>query len=323
MIEPDLVGSAQSGDEHAFGILMREHHDRIRLHCYRMLGSLHDAEDATQETMLKAWRRIHTFEQRSSFGTWVYRIATTTCLNILRSRPRVVVPQDFSGRGRPAATDVAWLEPYPDLLLRAVEPADPPARLEMKEATRLAFVATIQLLPPRQRAVLLLRDVLSFSIAETAQALDTTEAAVNSALQRARARLADHRVWEDEATSDVEAIVDEWMACWERCDVDGLTKLLTDDARMAMPPTPAWFLGPSEIGRFFATVPAEGRLDTIRLTRTGANGQSAVAAYLESPEGTHVGYGLMVFDVTVRGIQLITGFSDQRLFPWFGLPEIL
>jgi RNA polymerase sigma-70 factor (ECF subfamily) len=322
MIESDLVVSARSGDEDAFGILVRQHHDRIRLHCYRMLGSLHDAEDATQETMVKAWRRIDTFEQRSSFGTWLYRIATTTCLNLLRGRPRLVVPQDFSDRHRPAATDVPWLEPYPDLLLPASESGDPAAKLEMKEATRLAFVATIQLLPPRQRAVLLLRDVLSFSSAEAAVALDTTEAAVNSALQRARARLADHKDWE-EATPEVEDVVGQWMECWERCDIDGLTELLTYDARLAMPPAPAWFNGPSEIGRFFATVPAEGKLDKIRLRRTRANRQSAVAAYMESPEGGHVGYGLMVFDVAVNGIQLITGFSDHRLIPWFGLPEAL
>jgi RNA polymerase sigma-70 factor (ECF subfamily) len=178
-----LAEGAAAGIEADFAELARRNETRIRLHCYRMLGSLHDADDALQETMIKAWRGIGTFEGRSSVGTWLYRIATNTCLNMLRSRPRVVLPEVFTARHRPVAADVPWLEPYPDVLMEADADSDPAARLEAKEATRLAFVATVQLLPPRQRAVLLLRDVLAWRAEEVAEALDTTIAAVNSALQ--------------------------------------------------------------------------------------------------------------------------------------------
>jgi RNA polymerase sigma-70 factor (ECF subfamily) len=314
-----LAEGAAAGIEADFAELARRNETRIRPHCYRMLGSLHDADDALQETMIKAWRGIGTFEGRSSVGTWLYRIATNTCLNMLRSRPRVVLPEVFTARHRPVAADVPWLEPYPDVLMEADADSDPAARLEAKEATRLAFVATVQLLPPRQRAVLLLRDVLAWRAEEVAEALDTTIAAVNSALQRARARLAEHLRW-DESTPEVESVVDEWMRCWERCDIEGLVALLTDDVVLAMPPTPAWFSGPLEVGHFFSTVPAEGRLETIRLVRTRANGQPAVAAYMEAPHGGHVGYGVMVFDLVGGRIAGITGFSDGRLIGRFGLP---
>lgn len=318
----ELAKGAAAGREADFAELARRHEGRIRLHCYRMLGSLHDADDAVQETMTKAWRGIGAFEGRSLVGTWLYRIATTTCLNMLRSRPRVVVPEAFTARDRPAAADVPWLEPYPDVMIEAGADSDPAARLEAKEATRLAFVATVQLLPPRQRAVLLLRDVLAWRADEVAAALDTTVAAVNSALQRARARLAAHRTW-DESTPEVESVVEEWMRCWERCDIEGLVALLTDDVVLAMPPTPAWFSGRREVGHFFSTVPAEGQLDTIRLLHTRANGQPAVAAYMTTPHGGYVGYGVMVFDLVGDRIGGITGFSDGRLIERFGLPAEL
>ena len=199
---------------------------------------------------------------------------------------------------------------------------DPQARIEAKEATRLAFVATMQLLPARQRAVLLLRDVLTWRAAEVAEALNTSVPAVHSALQRARARLAEHKSW-DEATPEVEAAVDEFVRRWEARDIDGLVGLLTNDAFMAMPPAPMWFSGPAEIGAFFDTVPAEGMIDLIRLVRTGANGQPAVAAYMPAPHGGHWGYGLMVFDLSGTRIQSITGFQDPRLMSAFALPTRL
>ncbi|MGH8915790.1 MAG: RNA polymerase subunit sigma-70 [Acidimicrobiia bacterium] len=317
--DTELVDDARKGVETDFAELVRRHESRIRLHCYRMLGSLHDADDATQETMIKAWRRIGSFEGRSTFGTWLYRIATTTCLNMLRSRPRVVVPEGFSDRHRPHAADLPWLEPYPDVLMEVGAGWDPAARIEAKEATRLAFVAAIQLLPARQRAVLLLRDVLAWKADEVATALDTTVAAVTSALQRARSRLTEQREWE-QTTPEVESVVDEWMRCWERCDIEGLVALLTDDAVLAMPPAPAWFSGPAEIGTFFATVPAKGKLDTIRLVRARSNGQPAVAAYMMAPDGRFVGYGVMVFDLSDDRIAVITGFNDARLIGRFGLP---
>lgn len=317
-----LVHAAEHGDENAFAALTERHVDRIRLHCYRMLGSLHDADDAVQETLIKAWRHLGRFEQRSAFGTWLYQIATRTCLNMLRKRARVVVPVGATDRPRPPAADVPWLEPYPDVLLPAPSHEEPEARFDMKESTRLAFVAAIQLLPIRQRAVLLLRDVLGWTTAEVADALETTEAAVNSALQRARRRLAEQRTW-DEATPAVEQAIDTWMQLWEACDVEGLARLLTADASLAMPPTPVCFRGPAEIRHFFATVPAEGQLDTIRLLKTRANGQPAVAAYMRSPAGGHVGYGLMVFELSGEHITAITGFQDARLLFQFRLPARL
>jgi RNA polymerase sigma-70 factor (TIGR02960 family) len=321
--ESELVRAAQTGDHAAFTQLASPHYDGIRVHCYRMLGSFHDAEDAVQESLVKAWRKIGQFEGRSLFGTWLHSIATTTCLNLIRRRPRVVVPSDFTDGPRPPAADVPWLEPYPDIHLPAPSGEQPDARIEAKEATRLAFVATMQLLPARQRAVLLLRDVLMFTSGEVAEVLDTTTAAVNSALQRARARLAEHRTWED-TTAEVEATVDEFVRLWEACDIDGLVGLLTDDAHLAMPPIPAWFLGPQEIGRFLATGPADGRLELIRLVPTRANGQPAVAAYLPSTDGGHYGYGVMVFDSAPDGrIAAITGFNDGRLMSAFALPQYL
>ena len=206
--ESELIHAAAGGDRGAFDELAAPHREWVRLHCYRMLGSFHDAEDAVQETLVKAWRNLGRFEGRSLFGTWLHRIATTTCLNLVRRRPRIVVPDEYADRHRPAAADVAWLEPYPNIHLPVPSDEDPQARIEAKEATRLAFVATMQLLPARQRAVLLLRDVLKWRAAEVAEALDTTVPAVHSALQRARARLAEHKTW-DEATPEVEAAVDE------------------------------------------------------------------------------------------------------------------
>lgn len=229
------------------------------------------------------------------------------------------MPEGFTGR-HPAAAEVPWLEPYPDVHLPAPSSEEPEARIEAKEATRLAFVATMQLLPARQRAVLLLRDVLAWSAAEVAEALDTTVPAVNSALQRARSRLAEHRTWDD-ATAEVEATVDEFIRMWEACDVDGIAGLLTDDASLAMPPTPAWFLGPAEIREFFATVPAEGRFDRIPLVKTRANGQPTVAAYLPTPDGGYEGYGVMVFDLFGDRIRAIIGFQDARLMAAFSLPN--
>lgn len=319
--ETRLVRSAQGGDQEAFRQLAERHRDRIRLHCYRMLGSFHDAEDAIQETLIKAWRHLGRFEHRSSFGTWLHRIATTTCLNMIRKRPRIVVPEGFSDIHRPVAADVPWLEPFPDIYLPAPSEDEPDARIESQEATRLAFVATMQLLPARQRAVLLLRDVLAWSAAEVADALDTTVPAVNSALQRARARLTEHQSW-DETTPQVEKTVDEFVRRWENRDIEGIVDLLTRDALLAMPPTPAWFRGREEIGDFLATVPADGDFDKIHLTRTRANGQPAVAAYLPS-KGRLTAYGVMVFDLNDDRIQSITGFVNSNLVEAFGLPPDL
>ena len=320
--EVTLVRAAQRGDRSAFDELATLHRDRLRLHCYRMLGSYHDADDAVQDTFLKAWRSLGGFEGRSGIGTWLYRIATSTCLNTIKGRPRIVVPSHATLGTRPAAADVAWLEPYPDAQLPAPANDEPEARIVAKEATRLAFVAAVQLLPPCQRAVLLLRDVLMWSAAEVADALSTTVPAVNSALQRARARLGEPRGVEA-ASSEVEATVDKFVLRWEALDIEGIVALLTEDAVMAMPPDPAWFCGRAEIGDFMATVPVGGRIDLIRLVRTWANGQPALAAYVPARDGGYEGYGLMVFDFTGERISSITGFSGPRLMETFGLPDRL
>ncbi len=247
-----LIGAAQGGDSTAFDELVAPHRDRLRLHCYRMLGSFHDAEDAVQETLLRAWLNIGRFEERSAFGTWLYRIATNTCLNLIRKRPRIVVPGETVSGRRPPAADVAWLEPYPDVHLPAPSADEPEARIEAREATRLAFIATMQLLPARQRAVLILRDVLAWSAAEVADALGTSVPAVNSALQRARARMAEHAHTDasarraDALAEATEVAVDAFVRHWEAGDIDGLVRLLTADAVLAMPPVPAWFAGPDE-----------------------------------------------------------------------------
>src|SRR5262245_35365695 len=185
MGQQSTIRAAIGGDAAAFDFLTTPHVDRLRLHSYRMLGSFHDAEDALQETLLRAWLNVGRFEERSSIGTWLHRIATNVCLNVIRARPRVVVPLASSSGPRPAAADVPWLEPYPDRYLPAPETDGPEARVEAREATRLAFIAMMQLLPPRQRAVLVLRDVLAWSAAEVADSLETTVPAVNSMLQRA------------------------------------------------------------------------------------------------------------------------------------------
>jgi RNA polymerase sigma-70 factor (ECF subfamily) len=224
---------------------------------------------------------------------------------------------------------VAWLEPYPDRFPPAAEADGPEARVEAREATRLAFIALLQLLPPRQRAVLVLRDVPAWSASEAATALDTSVPAVNSALQRARARMAEHgrsdqdRWAEHEPGREEQATIDAWVRHWEAADIESLVRLLTDDAILTMPPAPAWFSGPAEIGAFLRSGPNEGGLGEIRLVPTWANGQPALAAYLPRPDGSHVAYGVMVFDIVGDRVVAFTGFSDARLVARFGLPDVL
>jgi RNA polymerase sigma-70 factor (ECF subfamily) len=327
--EGRLVHAARHGDAAAFDALTGPHLDRLRLHCYRMLGSLHDAEDALQETLLRAWLSVARFEERSTVGTWLYRIATNVCLNVIRARPRLVVPLGSSRGARPAAAEVPWLEPFPDRYLPQPETDGPEARVEAREATRLAFIAMMQLLPPRQRAVLVLRDVLAWSAFEVAAALDTSVPAVNSLLQRARSRMADRakvsREDSDvvETRRDEQATIDAWVRHWEAADIDGLVRLLTDEAVLAMPPAPAWFAGPAEIGGFLRTGPNVGRLDEISLIQTRANGQPALAAYMPHPDGTQVAYGVMVFDIVSNHVAGFIGFSDPRLVSHLGLPKAL
>jgi len=306
-----------------------------------MTGSLTDADDMLQESLLKAWRRIDTFDNRAPFWGWLYKIATNTCLNELatRRRPRFLAARQWSG-GAPPLAEIEYLQPYPDRLLD--DAGDPAARFDQKESVALAFIAVIQLLPPRQRAVLLLRDVLGCSAREVADSLECSVASVNSALQRARCTLR-ARFESGEPGTRVGSVSDisekrllaRFMDAWERCDFAALASLLREDAILAMPGVPApqpgsphvspiWFRGRAAIVDFLSTVPADGHLEQIRLVPVGSNQQPALAAFIAEPEdGGDQFYGVMVFDIKDGAISAITGFADPGLSDYFGLPSWL
>ena len=290
-------------DEQAFALLIEPQRRALHLHCYRMLGSLHDADDALQETMLRAWKGWSGYEPRAQLGAWLHAIATNVCLTALARR-----------RSRPveAIEDLEHLQPYPDRLLDDVV---------RRETVELAFVTAIQLLPAKQRAVLILRDVLGWSAKESAETLEDSVAAVNSALQRARAGL--DRARRHVVSTDERELVRRFMAAWDAVDIDGLVALLAEDAVMAMPPERMRVAGARAVGDFFATVPHQGRLDEIRLLETAANRQPALAAYARGEDGVHRPYGLMVLQVDGDRITGILGFPDPWLFEQCGLPDSL
>jgi RNA polymerase sigma-70 factor (TIGR02960 family) len=290
---------------------------------------VHDAEDVLQEVLMRAWRYLGTFDERGPVRGWLYRIATNRCLTA-RSRAAAAPAPVFSPAPPPSnASDieVTALEPYPDQWLRELAGNnDPAAGYEIRESVQLAFLTVIQLLPPRQRAVLLLRDVLAFSAAETAQILQASQAAVNSALQRARATLQAYRASgriRPGSLPDPDAehtLAERFTAAWHTCDIPALVSALAEDCLLTMPPAPLAYRGRDTIGAFFATVPAGGDLAAIRLIPTRANGQPAVAAYLRDG-GTARAYGIMVLTIQDSLIGEITGFADPSLFPLFGLPQ--
>jgi RNA polymerase sigma-70 factor (ECF subfamily) len=309
-----------------FAELADDYRSELLLHCYRIVGSVQDAEDLVQETLMAAWRSLDRFEGRSSLRTWLYRIATNRCLNALRDRSRQPqeVPPPEGTPEPPAPTRLSeslWLEPYPDVLLEGIE---------TREAIGLAYVAALQRLPPQQRAVLVLRDVLGFRAREVAEMLDVTEVSVNRSLHRAR------RSIEQTATPDARdlapalaspeerAIVARFVAAFETGDVAGVVALLSHDALLTMPPAPMEYEGRDAIGRFLSTVPANGALDRFRLVPTRANGQPAFACYLRDPHTpiAHA-YGLMVLTLAGDHIVAITGFPDTSVFRAFGLPRTL
>jgi RNA polymerase sigma-70 factor, ECF subfamily len=315
--EAGLLAAARAGDEHAFAQLTSPYRRELQVHCYRMLGSLHDAEDLVQETMLRAWRRLGAFEGRTSLRRWLYAIATNACLNTLEREPRVLLFPTGGEDDPPPLARISWLEPYPDSLLPG-EAGDPQARLELRESVSLAFLATIQHLPPRQRAMLVLFDALGWSAAEVAELLETSVAAVNSGLQRARATL-DSRPALRPTEQEEHVLVERFVEAWERVDIQGLVELLREDAVLAMPPEPVWFSGREAVGEFFSTVPAEGDLTRITLVPTRANLRPALAAYFDSQA-----YGIMVFELAEGAISEIVGFADAAgSFDSFGLPDRL
>jgi RNA polymerase sigma-70 factor, ECF subfamily len=315
--ERSLLAAARAGDERAFEALVAGHRRALHVHCYRMLGSYDDAEEATQETLLSAWRGLATYEQRAPLRHWLYRIATTTCLKLRTRRERQPI----------SLIDVRYVQPYPDRLLDELgtSETDPAATVETRESVALAFITALQCLRPTPRAVLILRDVLAWSAVEVADLLDTSVAAVNSALQRAREgvrRTAPQHVASLADTRDHE-VVNRFLSAWERRDSDALAALLAQDVVLRMPPEQVELDGDRAVASFFATVPAGGRLDRFHLMLTHANGCPAVAAYLHDDAGRHVAFGLMVLMLTGGSIVNITGFPDPALFATFGLPEYL
>jgi RNA polymerase sigma-70 factor, ECF subfamily len=335
--EQELLDAARRGDEDAFRRLVAPRRAELHAHCYRMLGSLEDAEDALQETLLRSWRGLPRFEGRASFRQWLYTVATNVCLNAIGRRRRRTLPTD---RGVPVGPDEdpgvpepgMWVEPYPDGRLGLGEdPAAPEARYEQREAVELAFIAALQHLPGRQRAVLILRDVLGFSAREAAASLGTTVASVNSALQRARATVAE-RTPEPSQQASLRSLGDErtrrlvqsYVQAWEQHDVEALVALLAEDATLAMPPYPGWWRGRDTI-RAAVAQPGSPFYDPWRyLPAPRANGQLAVAAYRwHADRGTYRATGLDVLGLRGDLIAEITAFATPEVFPWFGLPAEL
>jgi RNA polymerase sigma-70 factor (TIGR02960 family) len=322
--EQALLEAARRDDGAAFGRLVEPYQAELQAHCYRMLGSVQDAEDALQEALLGAWRGLDGFQGRSSLRAWLYRIATNACLRLAERRPRRLLSADVGPAfertddlGQPVAEPV-WLEPYPT----------PEGRYELRESVELAFVAALQHLPATQRAVLLLREVLGFSAAEAAGILGTTPAAVNSALQRARKAVGE-RLPEPSQRAELDALgadgrrelVGALVAAWERADVPAMLELLADDARFLMPPLPAWFSGRDGIGRFLS----ERMFATPwKLVPIGANGQLAFACYQGDPETGRFRLGAVnVVGLRAGRVVELAGFLDPALRRHFDLPEEL
>jgi RNA polymerase sigma-70 factor, ECF subfamily len=328
-----LSAAAQAGDEGAFRGLVEPHRRVLHAHCYRMLGSVQDAEDAVQETLLRAWQALAGFEGRSSLRSWLHSIATNVCLRMIERRPPRTRPIDYGpasdphGPLGPPLVESTWIEPYPDGELGVDEGlAGPEARYAQREAIELAFIAAVQHLPARQRAALILRDVLGFSGAEVAEALGTSAASVYSLLQRAHGTL-DERLPErsQQATlrslgdEELSAIVNRYVEAWAHSDVDALFELLTDTATLAMPPTASWFHGRDAIAMFLGA----GALDGTRRWRllpTSANGQVAMGAYLLDSAGAYRPYGMTVLSLDGDRIDEIDTFRDPSAPARFGLP---
>jgi RNA polymerase sigma-70 factor, ECF subfamily len=329
----DLIGRARAGDGDAFGELVGPYERELRVHCYRMLGSIQDAEDALQDALLAAWQGLAGFEGRASIRTWLYRVATTRCLNALRSarrRPAMIPPPGLSPPDPTRLGEVAWLEPFPDLLLdeRADSAPGPEARYEAREAISLAFITAVQRLPPRQRAVLILRDVLGYAASDAARILDTTEESVTSALKRARATLrpgpggpgGPGAPPPEPGSASEKRLTEQLTRAYETGDVDAIVALFTDDAWLTMPPAALEYQGRDLIGRFLAAIAfREGR--TFRLVATRGNGQLSFGSYLRDPSGGAAqANDLLVLTLAGSRISAMTRFQPG-LLARFGLPS--
>jgi RNA polymerase sigma-70 factor (ECF subfamily) len=333
MMTADLISKARAGDGDAFRELTEPYRRELQVHCYRMLGSFADAEDALQETLLAAWQGLAGFEGRASLRTWLYRIATNRCLNARRSASRRPAKEwDIPGVEPPEPTrlgEVVWLEPFPGTLLAGAinVPPGPEARYEQTESISLAFVTALQVLPPRQLAVLILRDVLGFHASEVAGMLDSTVESVTSALKRARASM-ERRPLPAAGAAPApavgspaeDAIVAKFVRAWESADLDALVALLTDDVFMSMPPMPLEYEGRDLVARFCGGLFGAGR--RFDLVPTRANGQPAFGAYVRTRDGVSHGAGLYVLTLAGDRICAMTRFENSVL-PWFGLPRSL
>ncbi len=333
VVTAELITRAQAGDRDAFRELTEPYRRELQVHCYRMLGSFQDAEDALQDTLLTAWQGLGGFEGRSSIRTWLYRIATNRCLNALRSASRRPAKEwDIPQVEPPEPTrlgEVVWLEPFPDALLNgAIDvPPGPEARYEQTEAISLAFVTALQLLPARQLAVLILRDVLGYHANEVADMLESTVESVNSALKRARATLqrrlplTGQREPPPAPDSPAEhALVEKFVRAYGTGDIDALVALLTDDVRVSMPPIPFEYQGRDAVAHFYASMIRQGR--TYDFVPTRANGQPAFGAYLRAANGIRYCTGLIVLTLSGDRICAATRF-DNSVLPWFRLPRSL
>lgn len=345
--ERALVAAARAGDEGAFQSLVEPHQSELQAHCYRMLGSVHDAEDAVQEALLRAWRGMGRFEARSTARAWLYRIATNACLDAIARRKRRVLPADHGppadphdGPGAPLVESV-WIEPYPDG--RLGEPGGayaPEGRYERRESVELAFTAALQHLPPRQRAALIFRDVLGFSARETAEALETSVPSANSALQRARAAV-DQRLPDESQQATLRAlgdarlrqIVDDYVEAWEAGDVETIVGMLSEEVLVAMPPMATWFRGRDAAETFLREWAFARRWEgsrfgegqrRVRLVPARAGGQVAFGAYgWDEGRGVYLPYALQVLALRGDRIDEITAFVAPEAFACYGLPEAL
>ena len=344
LVEAARLDAARHGDSQQFSELTEPYRRELQVHCYRILGSLQEAEDMVQETMLKAWRRLDTYEGRASFRAWLYKIATNACLDFLdQRRSRRLLPLDVNPASDPEAsilpptTEMTWLEPFPDEWLRDTQAVNPEARYTDLESISLSFMIALQSLPPRQRAVLILRDVLDFSANETAEVLEITVSSANSALHRARATLAKRYHGREIGPSDSSAndertqwLLDHFVQAWETADVEGLVALLKEDAMLAMPPSPSWYRGRKAIRTFVAATvfgddgmfggKASGRW---RLLPTRANGSPAFALYQRDNKDEYQAFGLHALVYDAGRLNQIISFIDSSLPARFGLPAVV
>jgi RNA polymerase sigma-70 factor (ECF subfamily) len=322
------VARAAGGDEGAFARLVEPHRGELHAHCYRMLGSVHDAEDAMQDALLRAWRALPRFEGRSSLRSWLYTIATNTCLDVIGKRAKRALPMDLGpaadpvvGSGRPLAETV-WIEPYPEQVLALEDGfASPDAIYDRRESIELAFIAALQHLPATQRAVLILREVLGFSANEVAETLGTTVASVNSALQRARAAVQERVPEQSQQTTlrllgdeEVKRLVERYVAAWERNDIGAFASMLAEDATFAMPPLASWFAGREAIRGWATKEPMSGVYGW-RILPTHANGQLALGYYSEDGDGGWVPFALNVLTFRGREIAHVTAFIARTSEP--------